>query len=79
MSREPYRLSTCPVPVWSFDNANPADDHAEPCGAEVSIEIHVHEDGAEYGVWADGTTTCGHTLRDIAHVEQYGLMGVDLY
>lgn len=72
MARRIYQLSTCPVYV--------VDDHLHdpyPCGAEVSIEITIHEEGAEYGVWAEGTTECGHSLRDIAHDEQVILMGTE--
>lgn len=67
-----YQLASCPVEMIDPD---PGEWH--PCGADLSTEVYVHSDGAEYGVWTSGETCAsGHASRDIARAEQRSLLGI---
>lgn len=74
MTERTYQLSTCPCFVVE-------ENEVVLCGAELSVQIDVHADGAEYGVWAstvnDGRITCGHSLDRIANDEQLRLLGIE--
>lgn len=83
MNSRVYQLSSCPVQiiVWPTTAGGAIDGSYEviDCNADCAVEVTVHEDGAEYGVWVSDYqyAKCGHLDGDIKKAEQNRLLGIE--
>jgi hypothetical protein len=72
-----FTLSSCPVLVVDNESLT---ELVEPCGADMDALIHIHDDGAEYGVWVADllrAPACGHSMAEIAKAEQAAILGIE--